>query len=340
MKQNNILLFALLLTGLLMNLSTHASSLSSVKEHGAVRCGINESLPGFSMKDSEGQWKGLDVDICRAVAAAIFQDAAKVEYVPVSATDRFKSLAEGKFDILSRNTTWNLTRDTAMGITFAGVNYYDGQGFMVPKKSGVRSALQLDGSTICAEKATTHIANTKDYFLLNRMKYQVKEYDSAQLALKAYEQGDCGVITSDQSSLYSLRTQLKTPGDSKVLPEVISKEPLGPAVAADNVSLAKIVRWSLFVMLDAEEAGISSENVEHVRKVSQVPSVRRLLGLEQNTGSSLGLEHDWAFSIIKQVGNYEESFNRNVGKASPLKVKRGLNALWRDGGLHYAPPVD
>jgi len=340
MKHNKIQLIALLFAGLILSMTAHASSMDKVKKHGAVRCGINENLPGFSVKNSSGQWAGLDVDICRAVAAAVFSDASKVEFVPVSATDRFESLASGKIDILSRNTTWNLSRDTGMNITFVGVNYYDGQGFLVAKKSGIRSALELDGSAICVEKGTTHIDNLKDYFQLNRMKYQVKEFDSTQKVLNAYEEGQCQVISSDQSSLYSLRTQLKKPKESKVLPEVISKEPLGPSVAAGNGALAKIVRWSLFVMLDAEEAGISTDNVDQVRQLSRDPAVRRLLGLDKNTGESLGLQKDWAYNIIKQVGNYADSFNRNVGKASPLKVKRGLNALWRDGGLHYAPPID
>lgn len=340
MKQNNIPLIVLLLAALMINIDAYASTLDQVKKNGAVRCGINENLPGFSVKDSTGQWSGLDVDICRAVAAAVFADASKVEYIPVSAADRFTSLSSGKFDILSRNTTWNMSRDTGKNITFVAVNYYDGQGFMVPKKLAIRSALELNGSTICVEKATTHIENLKDYFLLNRMKYQLKSFDTAQQALIAYEEGQCEVMTSDQSTLYSLRTQLKKPGESKVLPEVISKEPLGPAVAVGNAGWSKIVRWSLFVMLDAEEAGISSGNVDQVRQVSRVPAIRRLLGLDKNTGASLGLQKDWAYNIIKQVGNYADSFDRNVGKHSALKVKRGLNALWRDGGLHYAPPID
>lgn len=340
MTLNKLPLIALLLTGLTMHAGASASSLESVKKHGAVRCGVNQNLPGFAVKNSKGVWSGLDVDICRAVAAAVFADASKVKYIPVSATDRFKSLSAGKFDVLSRNTTWNLSRDTGMKITFTGVNYYDGQGFMVLVDSGIRSALELNGSSICAEKATTHIANLKDYFLLNRMKYQLKAFDTAQASLQAFEQGQCDVITSDQSSLYSLRTELKDPQTAKVLAEIISKEPLGPAVAVGNSNWAKIVRWSLFVMLDAEEAGISKSNVDQVKKVSRVPAVRRLLGLEKNSGSNLGLSKDWSYNIIKQVGNYADSFDRNVGKGSPLKVKRGLNALWRDGGLHYAPPID
>jgi general L-amino acid transport system substrate-binding protein len=225
MKQNKILIIILLFSGLMINFSAQASSLDAVKKHGAVRCGVNENLPGFAVKDEKGQWQGFDVDMCRAVAAAVFADASKVEYVPVSASDRFKALATGKFDILARNTTWNLSRDTGMGVTFVGVNFYDGQGFMVSKNSAIRSALELNGSTICVEKATTHIENINDYFLLNRMKFQVKEFDTAKAFLNAYETGQCEVISSDQSSLYSFRTKLKKPADSKVLAEVISKEP-------------------------------------------------------------------------------------------------------------------
>ncbi len=333
-------LIALLLTGFLIQVNASASSLEQVKKNGSVRCGINENLPGFAAKDSKGEWSGLDVDVCRAVAAAVFADASKVKYIPVTAADRFKSLSAGKIDILSRNTTWNLSRDTGKKITFTGVNYYDGQSFMVPAESDIRSALELNGSTICVEKATTHVANLRDYFLLNRMKHTLKSFDTSEASLQAFEQGQCDVITSDQSSLYSIRTKLKNPQSAKVLAEIISKEPLGPAVAVGNSNWAKIVRWSLFVMLDAEEAGISMKNVDQVRKISRVPAVRRLLGLEENTGNNLGLSKDWSYNIIKQVGNYADSFERNVGKGSELKVKRGLNALWRDGGLHYAPPID
>ena len=331
---------SLVLASLLLASAAQASSLDAVLKHGALRCGINEDLPGFSKQDANGDWKGLDIDMCRAVAAAVFGDASRVEYIPVSATDRFKALSEGKFDLLSRNTTWNMSRDTGMNVTFVGINYYDGQGFMVRKSSGVRSTLELDGATICAEKATTHVANLSDYFLTNRMKYKVKTYDSAKDSLKAYQLGQCSVITSDQSALYALRTELRKPDNSRVLPEVISKEPLGPVVATGNANWAKIVRWSLFVMLNAEESEISMANVDRVRKISRKPEVRRLLGLEENSAGSMGLDKEWAYHIISQVGSYADSFDRNVGEASPLNVKRGLNALWRDGGLHYAPPID
>jgi general L-amino acid transport system substrate-binding protein len=339
-KQSKLPVLTLLLASVLPVHGAQASSLDAVLKQGAVKCGINENLPGFSNKDASGNWKGLDIDMCRAVAAAVFGDASRVEYIPVSASDRFKQLSAGKFDLLSRNTTWNMSRDTGMNVTFVGVNYYDGQGFMVKKASGTRSALELDGATVCAEKGTTHIANLDDYFLTNRMTYKIKTYDSAQASLKAYQLGLCSVITSDQSALYSLRTQLRNPDSSRVLPEVISKEPLGPVVATGDANWAKIVRWSLFVMLNAEELGISMANVERVVKISKKPEVRRLLGLEANSASGMGLDKSWAYQIISQVGSYADSFERNVGKASPLKVRRGLNALWRDGGLHYAPPID
>ena len=324
MKHNTIQLIAFLLSGLIMSTAAQASSMDKVKKHGAVRCGINENLPGFSENDNNGKWSGLDVDICRAVAAAVFSDASKVEYVPVSGKDRFESLASGKFDILSRNTTWNLSRDTGMNITFVGINYYDGQGFMLSKKSGIRSALGLDGSSICVEKATTHIENLKDYFQLNRMKYQLQEFDSAQEALSAYEGGKCQVITSDQSSLYSLRTQLKNPNDSKVLAEVISKVTPGACCCSQEM-----VPWPrlyagacLSGMLDAEEAGITLENVDQVRQLSRDPAVRRLLGLEKNTGESLGLSKDWALItsssrlVIMRIHLIEMSARAHLSRSS------------------------
>jgi general L-amino acid transport system substrate-binding protein len=335
---SSIIISFLLLAG--MATGAHASSLESVKKHGAVRCGVDGDLPGFSARDANGNWKGMDVDMCRAVAAAVFGDAGKVELIPVSADDRFSALASGKFDVLTRNTTWNLSRDTGLDVTFVGINYFDGQGFMIRKSAGVRSALGLNGVTVCAEKGTTHVANLGDYFMLNRMTYKVKTYDSAKAMLEAYKKGMCAVVSSDQSALYALRTRLADPGGSRILPEVISKEPLGPVVATGNANWAKIVRWSLFVMLNAEEAGISIDNVSQVRTVSKKPAVRRLLGLEKNSASNMGLDQEWAYNIISQVGNYADSFNRNIGKASALKVRRGLNALWRDGGLHYAPPIN
>ena len=341
MRQNSISLFTTIciIITLMTGTSAAASTLDVVKKHGAVRCGINPDLPGFATKDAKGNWMGFDVDLCRAVAAAVFGDATKVEFIPVSTADRFEALTAGKYDLLARNTTWTLSRDTTLGVSFVTVNYYDGQGFLINKKSGLRSALELDGATICAEDATTHVQNLKDYFSLNRMKYTLKSYPDTDQALQAFEKGECETLTSDQSALYAFRTQLKEPDQTRVLPEVISKEPLGPVIKEGDDNWAKIVRWSLFIMINAEELGLRSENVDRVRDVTKRPDIRRLLGLEGNNGAGLGLEQDWAYQIIKEVGSYAESFDRNIGNGSPLKMKRGLNAVWRDGGLLYVPPV-
>ncbi len=338
LKTTYFAIFTIMIT-MLLGSNVSANTLDSVKKHGALRCGINPDLPGFAEQDSKGNWKGFDVDICRAVAAAVFGDATKVEFKPVSTTDRFKALAAGDYDLLVRNTTWTLSRDTALGISFVGTSYYDGQGFLANKKSGVRSALELSGATVCVEDATTHVQNVKDYFSINRMKLILNSYPNTDAALNAYQSKECSVLTSDQSTLYALRTRLKDPSQARVLPEVISKEPLGPAIKQGDDNWAKIVRWSLFVMINAEELAINSENVERIREVSKKPAIRRLLGLQGNNGVGLGLEIDWAYNIIKQVGNYAESFERNIGKGSSLKMKRGLNAVWREGGLLYVPPV-
>jgi general L-amino acid transport system substrate-binding protein len=339
-RLSRISIAALLSVVSVFALAAQASVLDTVKRSGHVRCGINDDLPGFSTLSADGVRRGLDVDICRAVAAAVFGDAGKVKYVPTSTSQRFTALAAGDFDLLARNSTWNLSRDTAMGANFVAINYYDGQGFMVDRPAGYRSTLELDGATICVEQGTTHIKNLQDYFTLHRMKYTAKTYPDSESALRAYEQDQCDALTSDQSSLYALRTVLNEPREARILPEVISKEPLGPAVADGDDQWASIVRWTVYVMLNAEELGISSANVDRVREVSRVPAIRRLLGVEGNPGSGIGLPADWAYQVIRQVGNYAESFERNVGKGSPLKVKRGMNALWRDGGLHYAPPID
>lgn len=341
MKNNKTTLYAtfFIMITMMMGGNVGATTLDSVKKHGALRCGINPDLPGFAEKDSKGNWKGFDVDICRAVAAAVFGDATKVEFKPISTTDRFKALAAGDYDVLSRNTTWTLSRDAALGISFVGTNYYDGQGFLVNKKSGLRSALELSGATVCVEDATTHVQNVKDYFSVHRMKLTLKSYPNTDDALSAYQNDECSALTSDQSTLYALRTRLKDPSKARVLPEVISKEPLGPVIKQGDDNWAKIVRWSLFVMINAEELAINSENVDRIREVTKKPAIRRLLGLQGNNGVGLGLDIDWAYHIIKQVGNYAESFDRNIGKGSPLKMKRGLNAVWREGGLLYVPPV-
>ncbi|MGL4716247.1 MAG: amino acid ABC transporter substrate-binding protein [Aeromonas sp.] len=315
------------------------STLDAVKKKGFVRCGVSDGLPGFSNPDAKGAWAGLDVDVCRAVAAATLGDAAKVKYVSLTAKERFTALQSGEVDLLSRNTTWTMTRDGSLGLSFPGVNYYDGQGFMVNKSLGVKSAKDLDGAAICIQSGTTTELNLADYFRANGgMKYTPVVFDTSDQTVKGFEAGRCDVLTSDQSQLYALKIKLTKPDDAVVLPEVISKEPLGPAVRQGDDQWFKVVRWSLYAMLNAEEAGVTSANADEMLK-STNPDIRRLLGLEEPKGSVLGLDDKWAYQIVKQVGNYGESFDRNVGSTSPLKIDRGINALWNQGGLMYAPPI-
>ncbi|MCJ8169654.1 amino acid ABC transporter substrate-binding protein [Atopomonas sediminilitoris] len=315
------------------------TTLDAVKAKGFVQCGISDGLPGFSYADSKGQYIGLDVDVCRAVAAALFGDATKVKYTPLTAKERFTALQSGEVDVLSRNTTWTSSRDAAMGLNFAGVNYYDGQGFLVNKKLGVTSAKELDGAAVCIQAGTTTELNLADYFRAGNMKYTPITYDKSDESAKALEAGRCDVLTSDQSQLYAQRIKLAKPDDYVVLPEVISKEPLGPAVRQGDADWFNIVKWSLFAMVNAEEMGVTSANVEDLAKNSTNPDVRRLLGAEGEFGKDLKLPQDWAVQIVKQVGNYGETFDRNVGAGSDLKIARGLNDLWNKGGLQYAPPV-
>ena len=320
--------------------AAHAgATLDAVKAKGFVQCGVSTGLPGFSAANDKGQWAGLDVDVCRAVAAAVFGDASKVKFTPLTAKERFTALQSGEIDMLSRNTTWTLTRDTNLGLNFAGVNYYDGQGFMVHKSLGVKSAKELDGAAICIQAGTTTELNLADYFRSNGMKYQAITYDTSDESLKGFEAGRCDVLTSDQSQLYALRIKLKNPGGAVVLPEVISKEPLGPVVRNGDEDWLKVVRWSLFAMINAEEMSVTSKNVDEMRKTTKDPGKQRLLGLSGIKGQGLKLSDDWSYNIIKQVGNYSEAFERNVGMGSPLKIARGLNALWSKGGIQYAPPI-
>lgn len=327
----------ILIIGLTVSGAGIASTLEDVKKRGSIQCGVSTGIPGFSIADDNKRWSGLDVDVCRAVAAAVFGDADKVAYHPLTARERFKALQEGKIDILSRNTTWNMSRDTSMKIGFTGINYYDGQGFMVRKALGARSALELDGVDVCVTEKTTSELNLKEYFDVNGMKYQPVYVETPEAGRRAYEEKKCDVLTSDQSQLYALRTLLANPEDSVVLPEFISKEPLGPAVREGDDNWFNIVKWSLFTMINAEEEGINSRNVDRVRGNAKNPIIRYLLGLEGDVAESLGLDEGWAYNIIKQVGNYGESFDRNVGADSPLKMQRGQNALWSNGGLMYAP---
>lgn len=315
-----------------------ADTLENVKKKGFIQCGVSTGLPGFSNPDEKGNWTGLDVDVCRSVAAAVFGDSTKVKYTPLNAKERFTALQSGEVDLLPRNTTWTLSRDASLGINFVGVNYYDGQGFLISKKLGVASAKELDGAAICIQAGTTTELNLADYFRANNMKYTPVVFDTSDLTVKGFESGRCDVLTSDQSQLYALRIKLANPSDAIVLPEVISKEPLGPAVRQGDDGWFNIVRWSLFAAMNAEELGITAANVDAMKKGDN-PDVGRLLGKEGGFGQMLGLSEDWAFNIIKQVGNYGEQFERNVGQGSPLKISRGLNALWTQGGIQYAPPV-
>ncbi|WP_428624183.1 amino acid ABC transporter substrate-binding protein, partial [Sedimenticola sp.] len=314
------------------------ATFDAVKKKGFVQCGVSTGLPGFSATDDKGGWKGIDVDVCRAVAAAMFGDAEKVKFTPLTAKERFTALQSGEIDMLSRNTTWTATRDTNLGLNFAGVNYYDGQGFLVNKNLGVKSALELDGASVCIQAGTTTELNLADYFRASNMKYQPITYDTSDETVKAFEAGRCDVLTSDQSQLYALRIKLSRPDGAIVLPEVISKEPLGPVVRQGDDEWFNVVRWSLFAQVNAEEMGVTSSNADAMMK-SEDPNIRRLMGLEGLKGEGLKLADDWAYKIVKQVGNYGEMFERNVGKGSPLGIARGLNALWSKGGIQYAPPI-
>ena len=315
-----------------------AATLDDVKAKGFVQCGVSQGLPGFSNPDSAGNWTGIDVDVCRAVAAAVFGDASKVKYTPLSAKERFTALQSGEIDILSRNTTWTATRDTSLGLNFAGVNYYDGQGFMVRKDLNVKSALELSGASVCTNTGTTTELNVADYFRANKLEYEIVAFEKADEVVAAYDAGRCDVYTTDASGLYAQRLKLTNPGDHIVLPEIISKEPLGPVVRQGDDQWFNLVKWTHFAMVNAEELGITSANVDEM-KGSDNPAVKRIVGTEGEFGTALGVSNDWAYNIIKQVGNYGETFDRNVGPDTPLAISRGVNALWTDGGLQYAPPI-
>ena len=319
--------------------ATAGATLDAVKSKGFVQCGVSTGLPGFSAADEKGQFTGIDVDMCRGVAAAIFGDPGKVKYSPLTAKERFTALQSGEIDMLPRNTTWTYTRDTSLGLNFTGVNYYDGQGFLVTKNLGVKSATELDGASFCIQAGTTTELNLADYFRANKMSYTPITFDTSDQTVKAFEAGRCDALTSDQSQLYALRIKLKDPKGAVVLPEVISKEPLGPVVRQGDDEWFNVVKWMLFAMVNGEELGVTSANVDEMKAKSTDPNVRRLLGIEGVKGEWMGLPDDWGYNIIKHVGNYGEVFERNVGEGSPLGISRGLNALWSKGGIQYAPPV-
>ncbi|MCC6211568.1 MAG: amino acid ABC transporter substrate-binding protein [Burkholderiales bacterium] len=317
----------------------HASAQATaeaVAKKGFVQCGVNVGLAGFSQPDSQGVWKGIDVDLCRAVAAAVLGDASKVRYTPLTAQQRFTALQSGEVDILSRNTTWTLSRDTSLGLNFAGVNYYDGQGFMVPAKRKVKSAKQLNGATVCVQPGTTTELNLADYFRTHKMKFKPVVIEKLEEVLNAYFTGRCDVYTTDVSGLVAVRaSRAPKPAEHVILPEVISKEPLGPAVRHGDDRWFDIVKWSLYAMIEAEELGLSSKNIEQ-QAGSANPAVQRFVGATGDLGKMLGLDNRWAVHIIKQVGNYAESFDANL---KPLGFERGINKLWTQGGLMYAPPI-
>jgi len=315
-----------------------AATLDSVKKRGSLVCGANGQLPGFGLSDAQGRWSGLDVDLCRAIAAAIFNDAAKVKFVPLTAPDRFTALQSGGIDVLVRNTSWTLSRDSQLGLNATGVNYYDGQGFIIRKSLRVNSALELNDAAICVEQGTTAELNLVDYFRANRMRLKTVAVATLDEAAKAYETNRCVAFTTDASGLYGVRLKFAKPDDYVVLPEIISKEPLGPLVRHGDDQWFDIVKWVHFAMLDAEELNVNRGNLDEQLR-SDSPEIRRLLGAEGNFGEQLGLTKDWVYRIVKLVGNYGEVFERNVGQGSPLKIARGLNALWTKGGIQYAPPI-
>jgi general L-amino acid transport system substrate-binding protein len=318
--------------------ATAQTTLKAVKDRGILNCGANGTLAGFGLPDAQGKWHGLDVDVCRALAAAIFNNPNKVKFTPLTAKDRFTALQSGEIDVLSRNTTWTLSRDTSLGLNFTGVDFYDGQGFMVRKALKVNSALELNGASVCVQQGTTTELNLADYFRAHKMQLKTVTFATANEAVKSYDAGRCDAYTTDSSGLYAERLRLANPDDHIILPEIISKEPLGPVVRHGDDQWFDIVKWTLFAMLNAEELGITQKNIDEMMK-STNPAIKRFVGTEGNYGEQLGLTKDWAVRIIKAVGNYGEAFERNVGKGSPLKIDRGLNKLWNRGGIQYAPPI-
>jgi general L-amino acid transport system substrate-binding protein len=313
-------------------------TLDQVKQRGSLNCGVNAGLAGFSAPDDKGNWTGIDVDYCKAIAAAVLGDANKVKYVPTTAKERFTALQSGEVDVLIRNTTWTIARDSSLGLIFAGVNYYDGQGFMVKASLGVKSAKELNGATVCVQTGTTTELNLADYFKANNMTYKPVVFEKLDETVQAYLSGRCDVYTTDQSGLYSIRVQQPKPEDHVVLPEIISKEPLGPSVRQGDDQWLTVVKWVHFALINAEEAGITQGNVDQML-TSTNPDIKRMLGKDGDLGKGISLDNDWVVKIIKAVGNYGEVFERNVGSGSRLKIDRGLNALWTKGGLQYAPPI-
>ncbi len=318
--------------------TAQAQTLTAIKDRGQLLCGVSTGLTGFSIADDKGSWSGFDVDFCRALAAAIFNDPSKVTYVPLNASERFAALTSNKIDVLSRNSTWTMSRETEFNLHFVGTTYYDGQGFMVRRSRNVDSALDLNGAKVCVQSGTTTQSNLTDYFRSNNVKYDEIQFTTLADLIKAYESGQCDVFTSDISQLHSERANFAKPGDHVILPDIISKEPLGPVVRQGDDRWLEIVRWTHFAMLNAEELGVTSKNIDQALQ-SAKPDVKRLVGTEGSYGEQIGLTKDWAARVIRLVGNYGEVYDRNVGVGTKLAIPRGLNQLWSAGGIQYAPPI-
>ncbi|MFB9948994.1 amino acid ABC transporter substrate-binding protein [Rhizobium puerariae] len=320
------------------NQASAGPTLDKIKARGELVCGVNTGLGGFSVADSSGRWTGFDVDMCKAIAASIFGDASKVRFVPTSEQVRFTALQAGEVDVLTRNSTWTLQRDAGLGLDWAGINFYDGLAFMVPVASGIKDLKALDGATICMNQGSAAEVDTRNYFTTNGMTYQPLAIENQESLNNSFFSGRCDAITADSSNLAAIRATAKKPADYVVLPEIISKSPLGPVVRKDDPQFTAIVRWTLNAMITAEEYGVTSANVEEM-KSSGSEAVKSLLGATPGSGNALGISENWAYNIIKQIGNYGESFERHVGAGSPLGLPRGANALWSKGGLLYAPPM-
>lgn len=313
-------------------------TLDAIKAKGFVQCGVTGGVPGFSAPDANNVWTGLEVDYCRALAAAIFNDPSAVRYSSLTSQERFTALSAGEIDVLSRTTTWTMSRDTQLGISFVGTMFYDGQGFMVRKADGINSATELSGAAICIESGTTTELNAADYFAANNLEFNTVVFVDQDEVVKAYEDGRCDVYTTDSSALAAERSKFAVPDDHIILPEIISKEPLGPVVRAGDTGWFNIARWTYFALLEAEELGVTQSNVDEMLG-SDNPAIKRLLGVEGEFGAPMGLTNDWGYRIIKHIGNYSETYERHVGPSTPIGLARGLNALWRDGGIQYAPPI-
>ena len=338
-KINSFAVLAFVVTFIFTTFNANANQTrENVIKRGSLNCGVSQGVPGFSNADASGKWTGLDVDFCRALAAAVLGDPNKVKYTPLSAKDRFEVLKAGDIDVLARNTTWTLARDGGLAVDFVGVNFYDGQGFMVRKAANINSAKKLNNVKVCLETGTTTELNLRDYFNANKLKYEQIGFTKSDDAIAAYDAGRCEVYTTDKSGIAANRTKTKNPADHIILPETISKEPLGPVVRGNDENWANIARWTLNVMIEAEEYNVTKTNIDSL-KGSADPVIKRLLGLEGDLGKNLSLDNNWSYNIVKLVGNYGESYEANVGTKTPVNLPRALNASWRKGGILYAPPV-